>query len=218
MTKTDLVEFMRPNLFANTPDILHEFLQVSGRPGFQLRLVLAATLGATYGIYGPGYELCDGTPVKPGSEEYLDSEKYQVRHWDLDQPHSLRDYIARINADPPREPRAPLGPILKFVPTDNDAIIAYTKTTPDLAGHHPDRRQSRPPPHPVRPGVRLPVDDLGVASDPGETYQVHDLIGDARYLWHGEANFVQLDPQSTPAHIFRVRRKVKTERDFDYFA
>ncbi len=123
---------MRPNLFANTPDILHEFLQVSGRPGFQIRLVLAATLGANYGIYGPTFELCDGTPWKPGSEEYLDSEKYQVRHWNYDEPHSLRDYIARINLVRRENPALQADRSLRFVPTDNEAIIAYTKTTDDL--------------------------------------------------------------------------------------
>ena len=101
---------MRPNLFANTPDILHEFLQVGGRPAFQIRLVLAATLGATYGIYGPPFEQCVGTPWKPGSEEYLDSEKYQVRHWDLDRPGNLRDFIARINAIRRENPALALRP------------------------------------------------------------------------------------------------------------
>jgi len=217
LTKTDIIEFMRPNLFANTPDILHEFLQISGRPGFQIRLVLAATLGATYGIYGPPFELCDGTPWKPGSEEYLDSEKYQVRHWDLDAPQSLRDYIARVNSIRRENPALHSDRSLRFVPTDNDAIIAYTKTTPDLANIllvvvNLD-------PHHVQSGwVRLPIKELGLAADTGQTYQVHDLIGEARYLWSGESNFVQLDPQASPAHIFRVRRKVKTERDFDYFA
>ncbi len=217
LTRTDLVEFMRPNLFANTPDILHESLQVGGRPGFQIRLVLAATLGATYGIYGPPFELCVGTPWKPGSEEYLDSEKYQVRHWDLDQPHTLRDYIARINAIRRENPALHSDRNLQFVPTDNDSLIAYIKATPDLSdillvvvNLDPNHVQSG--------WVRLPIFDLGLAADPGQTYQVHDLIGDSRYLWHGESNFVQLDPHASPAHIFRVRRKVKTERDFDYFA
>ena len=97
LTQTEVVEYMRPNLFANTPDILHEYLQYGGRPAFMIRLVLAATLGATYGIYGPPFEQCVGTPLRHGSEEYLDSEKYQVRHWDLDSPGNLRDYVARVN-------------------------------------------------------------------------------------------------------------------------
>ncbi len=217
LTRTDKVETMRPNLFANTPDILHEFLQVSGVPGFQIRLVLAATLGATYGIYGPLFELCDGTPVKPGSEEYLDSEKYQVRHWDLDQPHSLHDLIARVNQIRRENPALHSDRGLEFHSTDNDAIIAYSKATPDRSNFvlvvvnlDPHHTQSA--------WVRLPIAEVGLTSDPGQAYQVHDLISDARYLWHGESNYVQIDPSSCPAHIFKVRKKVKTERDFDYFA
>ncbi len=214
LTRTDVAETMRPNLFANTPDILNEYLQVGGRPGFQIRLVLAATLGATYGIYGPPFEQCVGTPWKPGSEEYLDSEKYQVRHWDLDAPGNLRTFIARINAIR-RENRAlHTDRNLRFVPTDNDQIIAYLKTSPDntnviLTIVNLD------PHHTHSAWVRVPVWDLGLGH--GEQYQVHDLISDARYLWTGESNFVQLDPHACPAHVFRIRRKVKTEQDFDYY-
>ena len=216
LTQTAAIEYMRPNLFANTPDILHEFLQVSGRPGFQIRLVLAATLGANYGIYGPTFELCDGTPVKHGSEEYLDSEKYQVRHWNYAEPHSLKDYIARVNTIRRENPALQADRSLRFVPTDNELIIAYTKATDDLADVI--LTVVNLDPNHVQAGyVRVPVDRLGLAMEPGRTYQAHDLIGDARYLWSGEANFVRLDPQSNPAHIFRIRRKAKTERDFDYF-
>ena len=109
------------NLFANTPDILPEYLQIGGRPAFMTRLVLAATLGASYGIYGPPFEQCVGTPVRPGSEEYLDSEKYQVRHWDLDVPWSLRDYIARINEIRRENPALQFNRNLRFFDIDNDA-------------------------------------------------------------------------------------------------
>ncbi len=216
LTQTATIETMRPNLFVNTPDILHEFLQMSGRPGFQIRLVLAATLGATYGIYGPTFELCVGIPWKPGSEEYLDSEKYQVRHWDLDQPDSLRDYIARINLIRRENPALQSDRSLRFIPTDNEMIVAYMKTTDDLADII--LAVVNLDPHNVQSGwVRVPVDALGLGGPTGQTYQVHDLIGDARYLWSGESNYIQLDPQSNPAHVFRVRRKSKTEHDFDYF-
>ena len=214
LTKTQAVEVMRPNLFANTPDILNEYLQHGGRPGFQIRLVLAATLGATYGIYGPPFEQCVGTPWKTGSEEYLDSEKYQVRHWDLDAPGNLVALITRVNAIRKDNPALHHYRNLQFVPTDNDQVIAYLRATPDFANLvlvvvnlDPHHTQSA--------WVRVPVGDLAI--DQGEQYQVHDLISDARYLWTGESNFVQLDPNVCPAHIFRVRRRVKTERDFDYF-
>ena len=216
LTQTATIEYMRPNLFANTPDILHEFLQVSGRPGFQIRLVLAATLGANYGIYGPTFELCDGTPVKHGSEEYLDSEKYQVRHWNFAEPHSLRAYITRVNQVRRDNPALQADRSLRFLPTDNESIIAYTKTTDDLSDVI--LAVVNLDPHHVQSGwIRVPVAKLGLSDQPGQSYQAHDLIGDARYLWSGESNFVRLDPQSNPAHIFRIRRKSKTERDFDYF-
>jgi starch synthase (maltosyl-transferring) len=216
LTHGKSAEYMRGNLFANTPDILAEFLQVGGRPAFIIRLVLAATLGASYGIYGPPFEHCVGTPVRPGSEEYLDSEKYQVTHWDLDAPWSLRDYITRINEIRRENPALQYNRNLRFLEVDNDAIISYAKSTPDLTNLivvvvnlDPHHRQSG--------WVQLPVHDLSLGSGPGESYQVHDLISDGRFLWHGASNFVELDPHVSPAHILRVRRKIRTEQDFDYF-
>ena len=214
LTTTEAVDVMRPNLFANTPDILNEYLQVGGRPGFQIRLALAATLGATYGIYGPPFEQCVGTPWKPGSEEYLDSEKYQVRHWDLDAPGNLRAFVTRINAIRRENPALHWHRNLQFVPTDNDQVVAYLKVSPDKANAILTV-VNLDPRHTQSAWVRVPIADLALGQ--GEQYQVHDLIGDARYLWTGESNFVQLDPHACPAHIFRVRRKVRTERDFDYF-
>ncbi len=209
-------EYMRGNLFANTPDILPEFLQVGGRPAFMIRLVLAATLGASYGIYGPPFEQCVGTPVRHGSEEYLDSEKYQIRYWDLDAPWSLRDYVARVNEIRRENPALHYNHNLRFFDVENEAMICYGKSTPDqsnlivvIVNLDPYHTQSG--------WIHLPVHELNLGSDPGETYQVHDLISDARFLWHGEANFVQLDPHVSPAHILRVRRRIRTERDFDYF-
>ncbi|QEH34648.1 Alpha-1,4-glucan:maltose-1-phosphate maltosyltransferase 1 [Aquisphaera giovannonii] len=216
LTQTDAVEYMRPNLFANTPDILHEFLQYGGRPAFQIRLVLAATLGATYGIYGPPFEQCVGAAWKPGSEEYLDSEKYQVRHWDLDRPGNLRAFIARVNAIRRENPALHHDRNLRFFQTDNDQILAYGKATPDLSNIVVVVVNLDP--YHVQSGwVHLPLGELGLGAGPESAYQVHDLISESRFLWHGESNFVLIDPQASPAHIFRVRRKVKTERDFDYY-
>jgi starch synthase (maltosyl-transferring) len=203
---------MRPNLFANTPDILHEYLQYGGRTAFMTRLVLTATLGASYGIYGPPFELTDGTAVLHGSEEYLDSEKYQVRHWDLNSPGNLRDFITKINEIRRENPALHDNRRLRFIPTDNDQIIAYAKTTKSL-----DNiivvAVNLDPYHTQSAWVRLPSHELGLDGP----FQVHELIGEARYLWHGESNFVRLEPFSCPAQIFRVRRKIKTERDFDYY-
>lgn len=214
LTQTESVEYMRPNLFANTPDILHEYLQTGGRPAFQTRLVLAATLGATYGIYGPPFEHCVGEPVKPGSEEYIDSEKYQVRHWDLNQPGSLREFVALINTIRRENPALHYDRNLRFYTINNDNMIFYGKATPDLSNIILVV-VSLDPHHTQSGWVRVPIDELGLNS--GEPYQVHDLIGDGRYLWQGEWNYVEVSPYACPAHIFVVRRKVKTERDFDYF-
>src|SRR5262249_14326191 len=130
LTRPPVSEYLRPNLFANTPDILHEYLQVGGRSAFQIRLVLAATLGATYGIYGPPFELCEARAL-PNSEEYADGEKYQIRHWDLDRPESLRAFVARVNEIRRENAAFRSNERLAFCPVDNDRLLAYLKTTPD---------------------------------------------------------------------------------------
>ncbi len=214
LTKTQVREFFRPNLWPNTPDILTEYLQTGGRAAFLARLVLAATLGANYGIYGPAFELCEHTPLRPGSEEYLDSEKYQIRHWDLDRPGSLRDFIARVNRIRRENPALHSDWSLRFHRVDNDEVIAYSKQAPEegnlilaVVNLDPHHRQSG--------WVELPLHSLGI--DERRPYQVHELIGDARYFWHGPRNYVELDPAVVPAQIFRVRRHLRSEQDFEYF-
>ena len=213
LTRTDVREYMRPNLFANTPDILPEYLQFGGRPAFQVRLVLAATLGANYGIYGPAFELCESAAV-PGTEEYRDSEKYEIRRWDLDRPESLCDVIARVNQIRRDNPALHRDHSLRFLPIDNPELIFYAKHTADFANIILVAVNLDP--HHTQTGwATVPLEDLGL--DPRQPYQVHELLTDARYLWHGARNFVALDPQIVPAHIFRIRRYVRTEHDFDYF-
>jgi starch synthase (maltosyl-transferring) len=211
LSKPPVSEFFRANLWPNTPDILTEYLQFGGRAAFMTRLVLAATLGASYGIYGPPFELMENRPREPGSEEYLDSEKYQTRRWDRDRADSLQELIARINRI--RRENAPLQSDrgLTFHPTDNENLIAYSKTDGDsiLAVVNLD-------PHHAQSGwVTLDLATLGVPSE--GNFQVHDLLSGARFLWRGARNYVSLDPGHSPAHVFRIRRRVRTERDFDYF-
>jgi starch synthase (maltosyl-transferring) len=214
LTQTRVREYMRPNLFANTPDILSEYLQYGGPAAFRIRLVLAATLGATYGIYGPPFENAVGQAVRPGSEEYLDSEKYQARAWDWDRPNVFREFTALVNRIRRENPALQYDDRLRFYPADNERLLFYGKTLPDLSNIilvvvNLD-------PHHAQSGwVRLPLAELGLRPD--EPYQVHDLLSGGRFLWHGEANYVQLDPATLPAHILRLRRRVKTERDFDYY-
>jgi starch synthase (maltosyl-transferring) len=215
LSQTEVREFFRPNLWPNTPDILNEYLQSGGRPAFMTRLILAATLGASYGIYGPAFELCEGRPREPGSEEYLDSEKYQIRLWDRDGPDSLKDLIARVNRIR-RENRALQSDRgLTFHPTDNEQLLCYSKRTED--GANLVIVVVNLDPHHSQSGwVDLDFAELGLEEQ--QTYQVQDMLTDARYLWQGAHNFVELNPLEIPAHIFQLRRKLRTEQDFDYFA
>jgi starch synthase (maltosyl-transferring) len=214
LTRTEVRDFFRPNFWPNTPDILPEGLQYGGKAVFQSRLVLAATLGASYGIYGPAYEHLEGRAVRHGSEEYLDSEKYQLRHWDLAREGSLREFVARVNRIRRENPALQSNEGLTFHRVDNEQLIAYSKATDDLSDLvlvvvNLD-------PHHVHSGwIELPLEPLGLAPD--QPYQAHDLLGGGRYLWHGPRNYVEIDPRVAPAQIFRIRRRLRTERDFDYF-
>ena len=214
LTQTPVREFFRPSFWPNTPDILTEYLQHGGRPAFMIRLALAATLGASYGIYGPAYELCENKPREPGSEEYLDSEKYEIRHWDLDRPGSLRDYIARINSIRKENPALHSDWSLRFHPVDNEQLLCYSKQTPQL-DNIIVMVVNVEPYHTHSGWIELPIESFGL--DEQQPYQVHDLITGARYLWQGRRNYVELDPHSVPAHIFRIRRRVRSEKDFDYY-
>jgi len=207
-------DFFRPNLWPNTPDILPEYLQFGGRPAFMVRLVLAATLGASYGIYGPAFELMEHVPREAGSEEYLDSEKYQLRHWQLDRPDSLRDFIARVNRIRRENPALQSDRGLAFHGCDNEMLIVYSKVTADrtnailvVANLDPHHRQSG--------WLELDLPSLGL--DAGRPFQAHDLLSGSRFLWNGPRNFVLLEPASAPAHILRMQHAVRSERDFDYF-
>jgi starch synthase (maltosyl-transferring) len=207
-------EYFRPNLWPNTPDILTEYLQFSGRAGFMVRLTLAATLGASYGIYGPAFELMEHSPREPGSEEYLDSEKYQQRQWDLERADSLAPFIARINRIRHDNPALQTDWTLHFHDVDNDALICYSKAAED--GSNTVLCVVNLDPHHVQSGwLTLDLEALGV--DEVGPYQAHDLLSEARFLWHGRRNYVSLDPAQGPAHVLLVRHRVRSERDFDYF-
>jgi starch synthase (maltosyl-transferring) len=201
MMDAGVFEYFRPNLWPNTPDILNEYLQRSGRAGFMTRLILAGTLSGSYGIYGPAFELCEARPVREGSEEYLDSEKYQIRVWDIHNPNSLRDLITHVNRIRKSSPALQHNLGLAFHPVDNSQLIAYSKVTEDksdmilvVANLDPHNRQAG--------WIDVDVKELGLGSE--ESYQVHDLLTGARYVWHGSRNFVDLNPSVLPAHIFRV--------------
>ena len=214
LTQTEIREYFRPNLWPNTPDILTEFLQMGGRPAFMIRLILAATLGANYGIYGPAFELCENQSKEIGGEEYLNSEKYEIKPWDIDNPDSLKELIVRVNRIRRRNAALQNDWSLQFHPINNEQMICYSKHSEDLSNIilvvvNLD-------PHHTHGGwLELPLSILGL--DEKQSYQVYDLLSEARYLWYGPRNYVELNAQVIPAHIFRLNRRVRTERDFDYF-
>jgi starch synthase (maltosyl-transferring) len=207
LTQTGMREYFRGNLFPNTPDILPLHLQEGGRPEFMIRAVLAATLSSAYGIYS-GFELCENAAL-PGREEYLDSEKYQWKERDWDAPGNIKDWITRINRIRKENRALHFYDNLRFYRTDNDAILCYGKMTPArdniilvVVNLDPRRLQHS--------YVHIPLEEFGAME--ADVYQVHDLLNDARYLWSGSANYVELNPEVQPAHIFRVRRWLAGEK------
>jgi starch synthase (maltosyl-transferring) len=215
LTRPELRDFYRPSFWPNTPDILPEHLQFGGRPVFVQRLLLAATLSPCYGIYGPAYELMDHV-ARRGSEEYIDNEKYELRRWDIESDDSLRDLIARVNRIRHENSAFEDNAGLVFHRTDNDHLLCFS------------RRDTRPGKdnvilvivnldvHHTQAGwLQLDLATLGLGQN--ERYQVHDLVSEGRYLWTGPRNFIELDPHVMPAHVFRIRRKLRSEQDFEYF-
>ncbi|MHB1959239.1 MAG: alpha-1,4-glucan--maltose-1-phosphate maltosyltransferase [Acidobacteriaceae bacterium] len=205
LTQTEVVEFFRPNFWPNTPDILHEELQTGGRPAFLSRFVLAATLSSNYGIYGPAYELCENTPVKPGSEEYLNSEKYQLRHWNIDEPQNLQPLIARVNEIRRNHPALHSNRRLRFHPTDQPFLICYSKTDAEKKDvilvvvnlHHQNAQAG---------WVDLNLAELDI--QPAQTFNVHDLLADRHYQWTGARNYIQLE--AGRSHIFHIETGAAT--------
>jgi starch synthase (maltosyl-transferring) len=198
---TDVREYLRPNLFANTPDILHEYLQRGGRPAFVARFILAATLGASYGIYS-GFELSENVPVKPGSEEYLDSEKYQVKVRDFARADNLSELIAQVNRIRRDHPALQRDWGLHFHPSDNSQLLCYSKRSEDgrdllLMVVNLD------PFHMQHGHIELPI--AAWRLNPDSTVHVTDLLSNERYHWRGSRNYVRLDPESRVAHILLVQ-------------
>ena len=204
ITRPPISDFFTPNLWPNTPDILHATLQSGGRAAFQQRLILATTLAANYGIYGPAFELGEHVPLRSGSEEYLNSEKYQIRRWNRRDPNSLAPLITLLNQIRRTNPALQSDLSLHFHPVDNPQIIAYSKSvtaseeTPAnvilvVVNLDPQYEQSG--------WVDLDLKQLGIAHN--QTFEVEDLLTGNHYLWHDRSNFVVLHPTAT-AHIFRI--------------
>jgi starch synthase (maltosyl-transferring) len=208
LTTPPLSQFMRANFWPNTPDILHEELQTGGRPKFIIRMVLAATLSSNYGMYGPAYELCEHLPPAPGKEEYLDSEKYEIREWDLDRPGNIRAEITRINRIRRENAALQQTPSISFLTIEdspgheNEWLMGYVKQSDDgtniiltVVNLDHQRRRSG--------WMRFPLEQFGLSHD--HAFRVEDLFSGMQYEWRGEWNYVELDPSIMPAHVFRVR-------------
>jgi starch synthase (maltosyl-transferring) len=211
-----LADYFRPNFWPNTPDILTPQFYTGLRSVFLTRAVLAATLTSSWGMYGPVYELLEHTPVS-GREEYIDSEKYEIRHWDLTAPHSLRGFISRLNRIRREHPALQYNRSIQFHTVDsdfrtNEQLIAYSKVSPD--GEDIIVVVVNLDPYGTQAGwIQLPTHEWQL----GAQYQAHDLISDARYLWSGEFNYVELTPDQ-PIHLFCLRRRRRDQRGFEYYA
>lgn len=214
LTRSETAEYFRPNFWPNTPDILPGHLQDGGRPAFIARLVMAATLSSSYGMYGPAFELMERVAVKRGSEEYMDSEKYQLRHWDLERKDSLRDLIARMNRIRDRNPALHDNRNLSFHSSSNDQFLVYSKRSADgqnvilvIVSFDPNYTHSG--------WVELDLPALGLL--PEESFAVHDLLTDSRFSWRGSRNFVELNPDAMPVHLFEIHPDGRDEKDFEHY-
>jgi starch synthase (maltosyl-transferring) len=202
LTRGEAPEYFRPNFFANTPDINPYYLQTSGRPGFQVRLILAATLACNYGVYN-GFELCEGRPI-PGKEEYLDSEKYEIKAWDWDRPGHIRDDIRLINRLRRERPALQQFRNLNFYNAWNDHILYYGKFTAEkedfvLVAVNLD------PHHPQGCNFEVPLWEFGLPDD--ASIDAEDLVTGRRFTWTGKVQHMLLEPGVRPYAIWRLTER-----------
>lgn len=212
LTQSNMKEYFRGNLFANTPDILPQILQEGGRPAFKIRFVLAATLSSVYGIYS-GYELCENRAIQ-GKEEYLDSEKYEFKVWDWDRKGNIKDFITKVNKIRADNPALHLYKNLQFYKSDNDNILFYGKATEDksniiliVVNLDPFKEH--------KSNIYIPLRNYNISMD--ESYELHNLITGEKAFCKGEMTSVTLDPKVEPAHIYTIKKWSHKESDFDYF-
>ncbi|HET6762325.1 MAG TPA: alpha-1,4-glucan--maltose-1-phosphate maltosyltransferase [Longimicrobiaceae bacterium] len=211
LTQGPMKEYFRGNLFPNTPDILPEFLQRGGRPAFMIRAVLAATLSSVYGIYS-GFELCEGTPL-PGKEEYMDSEKYEIKAWDWDRPGNIRPLVTRLNEIRRANPAMQEYDNLRFYGCDNDHVLFYGKMTADR-GSMLFTAVNLDPFQTHETTLWFPLEPMGIG--PHDPWEVEELLTGERHFWQGSGQWVRLEP-GAPARIYRVRAWRSSETGFDYF-
>jgi starch synthase (maltosyl-transferring) len=200
LTTSEMKEYFRGNFFANTHDILPYILQEGGRPAFQFRAVLAATLSSVYGLYS-GFELCENTPV-PGREEYLNSEKYQFKVWDWDRPGNIADYITSLNQIRRAHPALQEYENLRFYEASDENVICYGKMTLDRSDNVVVA-VNLDPFQPHEAAVTLPIQEFGIGEN--DQYRADELLGGESFLWTGAVQQVRLDPHHNPAAIYHIR-------------
>jgi starch synthase (maltosyl-transferring) len=200
LTKTELKEYFRPNFWPNTPDILPFHLQTGKESTYTARVFMAATLSANYGIYGPVYELLVSDAL-PGREEYLNSEKYEIRNWEWDKDTRLKMVISTLNRARMENEALQETNNVEFLNTQNDNLLAYYKQSRDgknkficIVNLDPNYKQWA--------FLQTPLEKIGKME--GENFIVHDLMNDARYTWNKRWNYVELDPAILPCHLFRI--------------
>ncbi|MBN1383485.1 MAG: DUF3416 domain-containing protein [Elusimicrobia bacterium] len=201
LTESYLKYFLRANFFTNTPDICPPIIQTGGRTAFKMRIALASTLSSVYGIYN-GYELCDGKAF-PGTENYVDSEKYQYKVWDWDRPGNIKDYIAKINEIRKKNPALHYYDNLKIYSSTNDNVLFYGKkfknniilVAANLDPHNPQDAR-----------ITVPVEEFGIPTD--SDYIAEELITGKEYIWHGRENYVHIEHHKEPVYIFRIKTQI----------
>jgi starch synthase (maltosyl-transferring) len=213
LTTTEVKEYFRPNFWPNTPDILSEELQHGVKATFMMRLLLAATLSSNYGLYGPAYELLIQEAV-PGTEEYLNAEKYEQKQWQHQNPESLKALMTQINRIRRENPALQKTDNIKFYELDNDQILYFGKFSSDpfnalLIVINLDSFNSQ------TGTLVLPLKDLGLTHK--GSFRVHELLSDRHFIWGQENQIVNLDPNQMPAAIFKISKKIRREADFEYF-
>lgn len=213
LSHSEISEFFRPNLWPTTPDILPQYLQFGDERAFAVRLVLAATLSSSYGIYGPSFELAvNEAPI--AREEFLNSEKYEIKHWDWTKGEKLRKMITALNSIRQNNPALQDFRNTLFYPVDNDYLLFYVKATDDQS-NVVAVIVNIDPFNPQTGKVHFPLEALGIDSE--ESYLLLDQLGEERFIWSGAQNFITVDPSRAPAFVFKLHRQLNKESSFDYY-
>jgi len=213
LSHSELSEFFRPNLWPTTPDILPQYLQFGDEKAFAVRLVLAATLSSSYGIYGPSFELAVNEAPE-GREEFLNSEKYEIKHWDWTKGERLRQMITALNSIRQNNPALQDFRNTLFYPVDNDYLLFYIRAIDDQS-NVVAVIVNLDPFNPQTGKVHFPLQTLGIDSE--EPYLLQDLLGEERFIWSGAQNFITVDPLTAPAFVLKLHKQFSRESSFDYY-